>query len=167
MGVLAHFLFFGPFLDHLWRNRGKILAHTPRRSTGGGGGGFWRTSGAPRVGATHPLLEKHIVMVYLRYTYCSMKGHNICNWTRVGEIALCGKSCCGTYCKIHLFKIRKGSKIPAPCRSCGRGVQSDIQLCRACGRDKVRHQHIALEKRARHQFSLVLAKLISQSETPI
>ena len=37
-GVLAHLL----FLDHLWRNRGKILA------------------GALRVGATHPLLEKYI-----------------------------------------------------------------------------------------------------------
>ena len=159
MGVLAHFLFFGPFLDHLWRNNGKILA-----------GATGRGSGAPLVLhglVQHTLLEKHIVMVYLRYTYCSMKGHNICNWTRVGEIELCGKSCCGTYCKIHLFKIRKGSKIPAPCISCGRGVQSDIQLCRACGRDKVRHQHIALEKRARHQFSLVLAKLILQSETPI
>ena len=98
-------------------------------------------------------------MVYLRYTYCSMKGLNICNWTRVGDAALCGKSCCGTYCKNHLFKIRKGSKIPAPCRSCGRGVQSDIQLCRSCGRDKVRHRHISLEKRARDQFSLVLADL--------
>ena len=88
-----------------------------------------------------------------------MKGLNICNWTRVGEAALCGKSCCGTYCKNHLFKIRKGSKIPAPCRSCGRGVQSDIQLCRACGREKFRQRHISLEKRARDQFLLVLADL--------
>ena len=88
-----------------------------------------------------------------------MKGLNICNWTRVGEAALCGKSCCGTYCKNHLFKIRKGSKIPAPCRSCGRGVQSDMQLCRACGREKFRQRHISLEKRARDQFLLVLADL--------
>ena len=106
------------------------------------------------------LLEILMTSVYLRYLHCNMKGHNICDWTKVGERALCGKSCCGTYCKVHLSKIWQGRKIPVPCKSCGRGVQSDIQLCRTCGRDKVRHQHIALEKRVRHQFSLVLAQLL-------
>ena len=120
-----------------------------------------------RAGYGLSLLEIRMASAYLRYLQSDMKGHNICPWTKVGERGLCGKSCCGTYCKVHRFKIRQGSKIPVPCKSCGRGVQSNIQLCRACGRDKVRCRHIALEKRARHQFSSVLAQLLLQYESPI
>ena len=100
------------------------------------------------------------------YTYLAMKGHNNCAWLKVGELGTCGKSCCQTFCKVHLARIRKGSNIPAPCRCCGKGVQSEIEVCRACGRDKIRHQHIALEKRARRQFDLVLAQLLV-TRTPI
>ena len=78
----------------------------------------------------------------------NMKGHNNCAWLKVGELETCGKSCCKTYCKVHLARIRKGSKIPVPCRVCRKGVQSEIEVCRACGRDKLRHQQIALEKKA-------------------
>ena len=89
-----------------------------------------------------------------------MKGRNICEWLKVGETEVCAKSCCQKYCKIHLARIRKESKIPMPCRSCGKGIQSEIQLCRACGRDRVRHKHIALEKAAKTQFVLVLEQLL-------
>ena len=59
-----------------------------------------------------------------------MKGHNICAWLKVGETEICGISCVQEYCKVHLAKIRKGSKIPVPCRLCGCAVQSEIPLCR-------------------------------------
>ena len=76
-----------------------------------------------------------------------MKGYSIvCAWLKVGETDICGRSCCTVYCKIHLAKIRKGRGIPVPCRSCGYGVQSEIQLCRDCGRDRLPHRHIALQK---------------------
>ncbi len=87
-----------------------------------------------------------------------MKGHNNCAWTKVGEAVLYGKSCCGTYCKVQLAKIRTGSRITMPCMTCDKGKQSEIQLCRACGRDKIRMRHLALEKRAKQQFSLVLSQ---------
>ena len=90
-----------------------------------------------------------------------MKGSNNCEWLKRGETKICGKSCLGEYCKIHLTRIRKGSKIPVPCRSCGQGVQSDIHLCRACGRDRVLLWQKALERKARIDFDLVLEQLIS------
>ncbi|MEW8689182.1 MAG: hypothetical protein AB2556_25450, partial [Candidatus Thiodiazotropha sp.] len=65
-----------------------------------------------------------------------MKGFNNCAWLKVGELRTCGKSCIMTYCKVHLAKIRKGKKIPTPCRKYGKGVQSEIEICRACGLDK-------------------------------
>ena len=85
-----------------------------------------------------------------------MKGYNKCAWLKVGELEICGKGC-----KVHLFRIRKGSKIPVPCRSCGKGVYSKIEVCRACGREKIRHQHIALEKKSKRQFDLVMDQLIA------
>ena len=54
-------------------------------------------TGHPLAGHGLSLLEIHMASVYLRYLQCNMKGHNICDWTKVGERALCGKSCCGTY----------------------------------------------------------------------
>ena len=85
----------------------------------------------------------------------------MCAWIKVGETALCGKSFCGTYCKIHLEKFRKGSKIPVRCRSCGKGVQSDIQVFRDCGREKIRHRRLALERTAKNNFTLVLEQLLA------
>ena len=35
-----------------------------------------------------------------------------------------------------LFGVKK--PIPVPCRLCGKGVQSAIQVCSACGREKIR-----------------------------
>lgn len=89
-----------------------------------------------------------------------MKGYDNCAWLKVGDRMTCGKSCMKTYCKFHLAKIRKGKKIPTPCRKCGKGVQSEIEICRACGRDKIRYRHMVLEKKARRQFNLVLCELL-------
>ena len=93
-----------------------------------------------------------------------MKGHNYCAWLKV-SLGPVGRVAAG-YSAVHLARIRKGSNISAPCRCCGKGVQSEIEVCRACGRDKIRHQHIALEKGARRQFDLVLAQLLV-TRTPI
>ena len=88
------------------------------------------------------------------------RGRNHCAWLKVGETQRCGKGSRGVHCKIHLAKIRRGSRIPLPCSSCGKGVQSSIRRCRACGRDAVRLRQIALEKRAKRQFSFVMAELL-------
>jgi len=40
-----------------------------------------------------------------------MRGHNVCEWLKVGETEVCRKSCCQKYCKVHLARIRRGSKI--------------------------------------------------------
>ena len=82
-----------------------------------------------------------------------MKGHNKCAWLKVGDTENCKKSCIGEYCKVHLARIRRKSIIPVPCRSCGKDVQSEIHLCQACGRDKVHHRHIALQKVAKIRFN--------------
>ncbi|MEW8688035.1 MAG: hypothetical protein AB2556_19665, partial [Candidatus Thiodiazotropha sp.] len=79
-------------------------------------------------------------------TYPIMKEINNCAWLNVGELGTCGKSCIVTYCKVHLHKIRKDKKIPTPCQKCGKGVQSEIKICRACGRDKIRYRHILGEE---------------------
>ena len=89
-----------------------------------------------------------------------MKGHNACVWLRVAEVRICGRSCLQTYCKVHLAIIRKGREIPVPCRICGSGVQSDIELCRACGRDKIRQRHIRMEKIAKQWFKYVMKELL-------
>ena len=54
-----------------------------------------------------------------------MKGHNQCAWLKVGETENCKKNCIGEYCKVHLARIRRQNKIHVPCRSCGKGVQSE------------------------------------------
>ena len=61
-----------------------------------------------------------------------------------------------------LAKLRKGRPVPAPCKSCGKGVQSEIHRCRKCGRERVRQHHIGLEKKTRIQFDLVLDQLIAK-----
>lgn len=58
-----------------------------------------------------------------------MRSHNYCAWLKRGDTENCGKAYCDVYCKIHSFKIRHSRNIPLPCRICGKGVQSKIQLC--------------------------------------
>ena len=38
--------------------------------------------------------------------------------------------------KTHRFKFQRGRKVLLPCRMCGTGVQSKIQLCCGCGRER-------------------------------
>ncbi|CAG8828180.1 35174_t:CDS:2, partial [Gigaspora margarita] len=53
----------------------------------------------------------------------------------VGDANLCKNPAKGQYCTSHTFKIRKGVIIPQPCKGCGRGTKSSIQLCVPCGQE--------------------------------
>ena len=61
-----------------------------------------------------------------------MKGKNQCLWLVLSSTELCGRSCLGAYCKIHLARLRKGSSTK-PCLVCGRGVINKFFLCRVHG----------------------------------
>ena len=50
--------------------------------------------------------------------------------------------------------IRKGSRIPVPCRGCRKGVFNEVQLFKACGRLKFHCRRFTLEKRCRKQFEI-------------
>ena len=90
-----------------------------------------------------------------------MKGSNLCAWLKRGEVTTCGKSRCGIYCKVHLARIRRGNRIPRSCRLCEKGVQRERQLCRGCGRDKIRSRHIVLEQKVKKLYNSVLAQLLA------
>ena len=53
-----------------------------------------------------------------------MKGQNTCQWLVTGSTELCGKSCLGDHCKIHLARLRRGSGTQ-PCMECGKGSKID------------------------------------------
>lgn len=61
-----------------------------------------------------------------------------CNWLLVGDVILCKNPAKGQYCASHAFKIRKGVTIPQPCKGCGRGTKSSLQLCVTCGQGRER-----------------------------
>ena len=53
-----------------------------------------------------------------------MKCRNTCQWLVIGCTKLCGKSCLGDDCKLHLPRLRRGSGTQ-PCMECGKGVKID------------------------------------------
>ena len=73
----------------------------------------------------------------------------------------CEKSCVGTFCAQHNYQIKQGMKSPMPCRSCGVGVQADYRLCRNCGGDRLRQMLKRVEIRAKRDFDVVLAELMT------
>ena len=66
-----------------------------------------------------------------------MKGQNTCQGLLIGSTELCGKSCLGDHCKIHLARLRRGSGTQ-PCTECGKGVKNRFRLCLDCGYHKPR-----------------------------
>jgi len=60
------------------------------------------------------------------------KVHSTCHWLILSSTELCGKSCLGDFCKIHLNRLRKGSHTQ-PCRCCGVGVTNQHEFCFPCG----------------------------------
>ena len=61
-----------------------------------------------------------------------MKGKKQRRWLVLSSTELCGRSCLGDYCKIHLARLRKGSDTK-PCLICGKGVVNKFSLCQAHG----------------------------------
>ena len=76
-----------------------------------------------------------------------MKGKNTCGWLVLSSTGLCGRSCIGDYCKIHLALQRKGSYMK-PCSVCGKGVTNTISLCVSCGYIKEMSKLIHRQQRA-------------------
>ena len=74
-----------------------------------------------------------------------MKGHNKCQWLRLGSSELCGKSCIGQFCKVHNVYLRKGSSNIA-CQECGIGVKTSLALCKSCGYYKY-YQRLAYKRK--------------------
>ena len=66
-----------------------------------------------------------------------MEGQNTCKWLVIGSTELCGKSCLGDHCKIHLARLRRGSGTQ-PCTECSKGVKNRFRLCLDCGYHKAR-----------------------------
>ena len=65
-----------------------------------------------------------------------------------------------TYCRHHNYQLKKGMKMPAPCRSCGVGVLCDYRLCLSCGGSALRKMLIRKQQNAKKQFDLVLQELM-------
>jgi len=64
------------------------------------------------------------------------KVKNICPWLRINSNVRCGNTCEAEYCAKHAVAIRRGSKPPVECESCGKGTQCIINLCINCGQQK-------------------------------
>ena len=60
------------------------------------------------------------------------KGHNIYQWLSLSKTELCGTSCLGEFCKVHLAKLCNGS-CTQPCQGCGVWVTNKERLCIPCG----------------------------------
>ena len=88
-----------------------------------------------------------------------VRGSNNCGWLMRNRKEKCGKRCVGAFCRQHNYQIKKGMKIPAPCRSCGVGVLCDYRLCISCGGSQLKHWLIRKHKKAKKNFELVLVEL--------
>ncbi len=61
-----------------------------------------------------------------------------CPWLLIGKKELCNRPCRNFYCSLHAAYLRKGSKLPQPCKICCVGTHSYTQLCERCGAGNVR-----------------------------
>ena len=71
----------------------------------------------------------HTALSVFRDAHCKyydMRGANRCQWLVIGSAELCGTSCMGDYCQIHLTRLRKGPDT-IPCQKCGEGFQKQVQ----------------------------------------
>ena len=80
-----------------------------------------------------------------------------CKWLTVSSTELCSKSCLTDFCKVHLGRLRKGSRTQ-PCRGCGVGVTNKQQLCCQCG---YRSEWSCATRAMRKEFARLAAIQIS------
>ena len=98
---------------------------------------------------------------YIARTAAMVRGSNNCVWLMRNRKENCGKRCVGSFCRQHNYQIKKGMKIPAPCRTCGVGVLCDYRLCISGGGSALKHRLIRKHKKAKKNFELVLLELMS------
>jgi len=90
---------------------------------------------------------------------------NKCGWLMQGQKESCGKCCHGAYCGQHNYQLKKGMKMPEPCRVCGVGLLCDYRLCKPCGGNMLKQRLICKREKAKKFFELVLLKL-KERNTP-
>lgn len=60
-----------------------------------------------------------------------MKGYNKCRWLVIDSTERCGKSCMGSYCKVHLSALRKRTGTPETWRiHCKDGCNIELKIDR-------------------------------------
>ena len=97
---------------------------------------------------------------FIWYTHRNMgRCYNQSCWLTIARLTKCGKNCMFEHCRHHRALLKKGSNAPNPCRKCGVGVQTESQLCKACGSNRVYQKLVYKERRARIIFTRVLAQL--------
>ena len=75
------------------------------------------------------------------------KGQNMCHWLTLSLMNLCGKSCMGAFCWVHMVRLREGSPT-VPCLGCRVGVTDKEKLCGRCGYKTVLRCHSQQRARA-------------------
>jgi len=63
------------------------------------------------------------------------------------------------------YQLKKGMKMPEPCRVCGVGLLCDYRLCKPCGGNTLKQCLICKREKAKKFFELVLLKL-KERNTP-
>ena len=88
-----------------------------------------------------------------------VRAANKCAWLMRSLKENRGKSCVGAYCRQHNYQLKKGMKMPAPCRGCGLGVLCDYSLCLSWGGSTLKQRLIRKRKKAKKTFERILAEL--------
>ena len=76
-----------------------------------------------------------------------------------GRKESCGKRYYGEYCGQHNCQLKKGMKMPEPCRVCGVGLLCDYRLCKPCGGNALKQRLIRKREKTKKFFELVLLEL--------
>jgi len=76
-----------------------------------------------------------------------------------GRKESCEKRCYGAYCGQHNYQLKKGMKIPEPCRVCGVGLLCDYRLCKPYGGNALKQRLIRKREKTKKFFELVLLEL--------
>ena len=56
-----------------------------------------------------------------------------CHWLVKGTKDYCTCSTKNEFCGKHAFALRQGTTPPLPCKKCGNGTNSILQICIPCG----------------------------------
>ena len=107
------------------------------------------------------LLDRNTVFCYTVQSAAMVRAANKCVWLMRSRKENCGKSCVGAYCKQHNYPLKKGMKMPTPCRVCGVGVLCDSRICLSCGGSALKKRLIRKHKKAKETFELVLREFKS------